>query len=138
MTAVANPEIDPRKYGRLLAKTLPQAIRTEKENERMLAEVDRLMSKAEEKLTPEEHALLDLLFGLIERFEEEHYPIPEAPPHSIIQTLMQERGLRQRDLLPVLRSRGVTSEVVRGKRKPSKAQAKALAKFFSVSPELFI
>src|SRR5258707_13683181 len=98
MTAVANPEIDPRKYGRLLAKTLPQAIRTEKENERMLAEVDRLMSKAEEKLTPEEHALLDLLFGLIERFEEEHYPIPEAPPHSIIQTLMQERGLRQRDL----------------------------------------
>jgi len=68
----------------------------------------------------------------------ESYPIPEAPPHSIIQTLMQERGLRQRDLLPVLRSRGATSEVVRGKRKPSKAQAKALAKFFSVSPELFI
>jgi HTH-type transcriptional regulator / antitoxin HigA len=138
MTAVANAEIDPRKYGRLLVRTLPQAIRTEKENERMLAEVDRLMSKAEEKLTPEEHALLELLFALIERFEEEHYPIPEAPPHSNIQTLMEERGLRQRDLVPVLGSRGVTSEVVRGKRRPSKAQAKALAKFFSVSPELFI
>ncbi|HXU08497.1 MAG TPA: transcriptional regulator, partial [Blastocatellia bacterium] len=40
--------------------------------------------------------------------------------------------------VPVLGSRGVTSEVVTGKRKPSKAQAKALAKFFSVSPELFI
>jgi len=138
MTAVANPKIDARKYGKLLARTLPQAIRTEKENERMLAEVDALMSKPEEKLTPEELALLELLFTLIERFVEEHYPIPEAPPHSIIQTLMQERGLRQRDLLPVLHSRGVTSEVVRGKRKPSKAQAKALAKFFSVSPELFI
>ncbi|HXF39206.1 MAG TPA: transcriptional regulator [Blastocatellia bacterium] len=138
MTAVANPKIDSRKYGKLLARTLPQAIRTEKENERMLAEVDSLMSKPEDKLTPEEHALLELLFTLIERFEEEHYPIPEAPPHSIIQTLMQERELRQRDLVPVLGSRGVTSEVVTGKRKPSKAQAKALAKFFSVSPELFI
>lgn len=138
MTAAANPKIDARKYARLLARTLPQAIKTEKENERMLAEVDALMSKPEEKLTSEEHALLELLFTLIERFEEEHYPIPEAPPHSIIQTLMQERELRQRDLVPVLGSRGVTSEVVTGKRKPSKAQAKALAKFFSVSTELFI
>ena len=84
MTAVANPKIDARKYGKLLARTLPQAIRTEKENERMLAEVDALMSKPEDKLTPEEHALLELLFT------------------------------------------------------PSKAQAKALVKFFSVSPELFI
>jgi len=51
---------------------------------------------------------------------------------------MEERGLRQRDLLPALGSSGVMSEVVTGRRRPSKMQARALAEFFHVSPELFI
>ena len=55
-----------------------------------------------------------------------------------IQLLMQERGLRNKDLEPALGSRGVTSEVISGKRKPGKAQIKKLAEFFGVAPEVFI
>ncbi|MBI4748647.1 MAG: hypothetical protein HY774_09160 [Acidobacteria bacterium] len=55
---------------------------------------------------------------------------------EIIQFLMRDRQLRQRDLLPVLGSRGVTSKIINGKRSPSKAQAKALGEFFGVSPDL--
>jgi HTH-type transcriptional regulator/antitoxin HigA len=73
---------DRRKYGSLLGKTQPRPVATEEENEQMLAEVNRLMSKGENKLTPEEHVLLELLTTLIERFEEEHYPIAEAPGHE--------------------------------------------------------
>ena len=138
MTAVVDTNVDPQKYGRLLAKTLPRAIRTEKENQRMLAEVDKLMSKGEENLTPEEHELLELLFTLIESFEEEHYPIPEAPAHEVLRMLMEDRSLRQRDLLHIFGSRGIISEVIRGKRGISKKQAKALAEFFHVSPALFL
>jgi HTH-type transcriptional regulator/antitoxin HigA len=131
-------KIDKRKYGRLLARTLPRAIKTEAENERALREIERLMDKGEENLSPEEENLLELLTVLVERFEDEHYEIPDAPPSEIIKMLMEERGLRQRDLLPVLGSSGVTSEVITGKRRPSKAQARALADYFHVSPEVFI
>jgi len=82
--------------------------------------------------------LLDLLSTLIEVYEDEHYPIPDAPPHVMIQGFMQDRGLRNKDLEPILGSSGVTSEVISGKRKPSKTQIRNLAKFFQVSPEFFI
>jgi hypothetical protein len=34
--------------------------------------------------------------------------------------------------------RGVTSEVINGKRKPSKAQVRALAEFFKLPPDVFV
>ena len=104
----------------------------------MLAEVSRLMSKGENKLTPEEHVLLELLTTLIERFEDEHYPIAEAPGYEVLKFLMEDRGLRQRDLLHIFGSRGIASEVVNGKRAISKTQAKKLGDFFHVAPDLFI
>jgi len=39
--------------------------RTEAENERVLAVVDRLMTKGEDNLTPEETALLEIFVRLI-------------------------------------------------------------------------
>ncbi|HEY6333081.1 MAG TPA: hypothetical protein VI756_27405 [Blastocatellia bacterium] len=136
MTAVA--DIDAKKYGQLLARTLPIAIRTEAENERMLAEIWKLMSKDEEALSPEEGALLVLMSELVEKFEEEHYAIEPPPPHEILKMLMEDRGLKQRDLIPVFGSIGVTSEVVGGKRAISKAQALLLGRFFELSPDLFV
>jgi HTH-type transcriptional regulator/antitoxin HigA len=138
MTANVHETIDALKYGRLLAKTLPKPPKTEAENDRLLAEVDKLMSKGEENLTPEEDALLELMTTLIERFEEEHYCIPDAPGHEVLKTLMEDRGLRQRDIVHLFGSRGITSEIVTGKRSISKAQAKKLGAFFHVSAELFI
>ena len=134
---VEERKIDPIKYGKLLAKVLPTAIETEEENERMLSEVKKLLKKGD-ALLPEEEKLLDLLTELIEVYEQKAYPIPVAAPHAVIQLLMEERGLKQKDLMPLLGSSGVTSEVVKGKRLPSKAQSKALGEFFGVSPDLFI
>jgi HTH-type transcriptional regulator / antitoxin HigA len=51
---------------------------------------------------------------------------------------MQVRGLRQIDLQPILGSRGVTSEIVNGKRSITKEQAKRLGALFGVSPAVFI
>jgi HTH-type transcriptional regulator/antitoxin HigA len=129
---------DPRKYGRLLARTLPKAINTEEENDRMLAIVNKLMSKGEDNLTPEEDTLLELLTTLIERFEEKAYTFHKSAPSDILKSLMEDRGIRQRDLLPIFGSRGIASEVANGKRCISKVQAKKLGEFFRVSPELFI
>jgi HTH-type transcriptional regulator/antitoxin HigA len=138
MTAVAKNTLNERKYGRLLAQTLPKAIETEAEYERLLDEVNRLMSKGEDDLTPEEDTLLELLFTLIEKFEEGRFELNASTPRGILLELMEARQVKPRDLWPVLGSKGATSEVLSGKRGISKAQAKALGEFFHVSPELFL
>jgi HTH-type transcriptional regulator/antitoxin HigA len=52
--------------------------------------------------------------------------------------LMEQRGLRQADLVPIFHSREYVSDVIHGKRGISKAHAKGLAEFFGVAAEIFI
>ena len=130
--------LNARRYARLLSQRLPQVVRTESENEEMLAAIWELMRQGEDNLSAEELALLELMSVLVERFEEEHYPIPDSQPHRILWHLMESRNARQADLVPILGGRGRVSELVNGKRAISKAQAKALAAFFHVSAEVFL
>jgi len=51
---------------------------------------------------------------------------------------MQQKGLRQADLLPVFGSRSVASNVLNGKREISKNHARRLADFFNLPADLFI
>ncbi|HLO88292.1 MAG TPA: helix-turn-helix domain-containing protein [Nostocaceae cyanobacterium] len=51
---------------------------------------------------------------------------------------MLARGLKQKDLAEIFGSKGITSELITGKRSISKNQAKALSEFFHVSPALFL
>jgi len=128
---------DPKKYGSLLSQALPAVIETEEQNEQYLAIVERLMSKGE-KLSPEEETLLNLLAHLIEDFERRYYKPRRATPLEVLHELMAANSLKQSDLVPIFGSKGVTSEVVNGKRGISKANAKALGEFFNVSPAVFI
>jgi len=131
-------ELDLKRYGKLLARTVPQAIRTQEENERLLAVVESLMRKGEENLTPEEDAQLELLTDLIHDFESKVYPIPKSEPHEMVAFLLEQRGLKPSDLWPVLRSKSRVSEILNGKRSISKEQAKKLAEFFRVPVDLFL
>jgi HTH-type transcriptional regulator/antitoxin HigA len=135
MTVRARKKCDARKYGQLLAQVQPRPIQSEEENERLLAVVDRLMATRDDERTPEEDVLLELLCQLIERFEEEHYPVPDSPPHRVLQFLMEQNDVPESELLPILGSRGQVTEVLSGRRGISKAQAQALGEFFHVSPD---
>jgi HTH-type transcriptional regulator/antitoxin HigA len=128
---------DPKKYGSLLAQALPAIIETEEQNEQYLAIVEKLMSKGE-NLSPEEETLLNLLVHLIQDFEQRYYKPRKATPLEALRELMAANGLRQADLVPVFGSKGLTSDVINGKRGISKANAKALGKFFNISPAAFI
>jgi len=64
--------------------------------------------------------------------------IPQATPQDVLLHLIEVRELKQADLVGVIGSKGVVSEVVNGKRAISKAQAKALGEFFKVNPSVFI
>jgi len=130
--------IDAKKYGKLLARTLPMAIKTELEYDRMVAQVGKLMEKAEKELSPEEEALLETVVVLIERYDQEHYPLGSDKAPELIKFLMEQRKLRPRDLWDVFGSKGITSEVLSGKRGVSLSLAKKLGNFFHVAPELFL
>lgn len=130
------PQINEARYAKLLVRTLPRPIRTEEENQRMT----ELLLKLDERddLSAEEEHLAEMLTILIEDFEAKRYPLPPVPPHEGLKALMAERGLRHRDVWPVLGNKGVASEILNGKRSISKTQAKKLAAFFHVPIELFI
>ncbi|NOT63935.1 MAG: transcriptional regulator [Acidobacteria bacterium] len=122
----------------MLTLAVPVVIASEAEYNKTMKALDPLIAKPEDKLTPEESRLLDLLSTLAEAWEEKHHQIPEAPGHRILQHYMEIRGLKQTDLQPILGSRGVTSEIVNGKRTITKQQARALGALFNISPAVFI
>ena len=128
--------INEKTYGDLLVNFKPRLIATPEEHQRALNEVEKLMAIANP--TPEQDQILVLLVALIEKFKEENYPIDLASPHDILLHLMEENKFRQADLVGILGSRGVVSEVVNGKRQISKNQAKALAELFHVDVGVFI
>ncbi len=129
-TSAANPI-----YGKLLAKALPRVIQSEAENDRYMETL--LVLEQKDTLTPEEKDLADLLTLLIEDFEEKHYQLPKASPLEAISFLMDQHGLKQKDLIDVFGTPSIVSEVLSGKRDLNKDHISRLSKRFRVSPELF-
>jgi HTH-type transcriptional regulator / antitoxin HigA len=129
-------EINDSVYAKLLAKSLPRPIHSESEHARltgMLLELDE-----RDDLSLEEEALAEVLTLLIEDYEEKTYPLPRVSPNESLNALMEERGLKHKDIWPVLGNKGSATEVLSGRRSISKAQAKRLAEFFRVPIDLFI
>jgi HTH-type transcriptional regulator/antitoxin HigA len=81
--------------------------------------------------------LADLLTLLIEDFEEKNYRLPKASPLQVIAFLMEQHGLKQKDLTDVFATASVVSEVLNGKRELNKEQIRRLSARFNVSPEVF-
>ncbi|MDZ8260208.1 transcriptional regulator [Nostoc sp. ChiQUE01b] len=127
---------DQAAYSSLLAQVAPKVIETEEEYDRTLAIAERLTFC--KNRTPEQQALHKLIVTLIEAYEALNYPMDESAPHEILQHIMEVSYTRQADLVGIIGSSGVVSEVVNGKRSISKAQAKALGSYFKVKPSLFI
>jgi HTH-type transcriptional regulator/antitoxin HigA len=125
-------------YAGLLAKVQPHPIKDEREYDRLVAEVGRLVERGEENLSAEETSLLEMMSILIEDYDREHYRLSPSQPRKMLAFLLEQRGLEAHDLWPVLGSKSRVSEILNGKRAISKAQAKKLAAFFHVPLDLFI
>jgi HTH-type transcriptional regulator / antitoxin HigA len=134
--------IDKKKYLELVEAIdiSPKVIETEEEYDRFLMVAENLMHKRLDRMT-EETALLMLVVKLIEDYESIHHNLDEwgkSTPTEILRHIMAASGTRNVDLIGIIGSSGVVSEVVNGKRNISLAQAKNLGEFFKISPTLFI
>src|ERR1039457_6152910 len=129
-------EIKDSIYAKLLAKSLPRPIHSEAEHTRLTEMLLRLDER--EDPSPEEEALAEVLTLLIEDYEEKNHPLPRVSPNASLIALMEERGLKHKDVWPVLGNKGAATVVLSGRRSISKAQAKRLAEFFRVPIDLFV
>jgi len=118
-----------------IANQVTHVIRSDKE----LGEYteDLLMLSAKAHPTRVEQDLIELLTVLIEHYEAEHHPIPDASPIEVLQYLMEQNGLRQRDLVPQLGSEANVSLILSGKRSLTKEHIAKLSDRFHVSPASF-
>ena len=112
-------------------------IRSEKEYGRTVALMNSLLDMVGDK---ENHALaglLDLVGELVEDYESSHFAIEPSDPRAVLQYLIEIRGLKQGDLAEVVPQSNL-SAILAGKRKISATLAGKLAKFFRVSPAVFV
>jgi len=112
-------------------------IRSEKVYGRTVALMNYLLDMVGDK---ENHALaglLDLVGELVEDYESSHFAIEPSDPRAVLQYLIEIRGLKQGDLAEVVPQSNL-SAILAGKRKISATLAGKLAKFFKVSPAVFV
>lgn len=132
---MAIPTIDPIVYGRALAVVRPRVIKSKAEHERLLSEIEKLMSKPH--MTREERELFELLMALTGDYERKTFPGKRVTPIELIQFLLEQNRQPQKVLAPIFGEAHV-SEVLNGKRKISVAQAVKLGKHFNIDPAAFI
>ncbi len=95
--------------------------------------VDQLADKEDETLLN----LLNIVGYLIKEYEDIHYQKPDHDPIGCLKYLMEEHGLKQKDMVEI-GNPSVVSEVLSGKRELNKRMIKALSERFNCSIEIFI
>lgn len=91
--------------------------------------------------TEEEGALLDeleLLIVLIKDYDDRHYAYLNMDPIQVIIHKMNEMGIKSKDLVPLIGSKGHVSAVLSGKREITLKMAQRLREFFQLPAEVFI
>lgn len=123
-------------YVELLVTHQPAKPRTRGELEEMTALIESL-AENERAQSPAMERFIETLAALVIQYEEEIEPSPEGSPAGTLKYLMEDRGLRQVDLVPILGSKSYVSQILSGHRPIGREAAGKLAEFFGVSAQSF-
>lgn len=113
----------------------PKIIKTESEYEAALARAESLMDAVTGSSDEEE---LELWSFLIERYEQEHFPIDLPDPVEAIKFRMEQGGLRQKDLERYFPGKNRVSEVLNRKRPLSIGMIRALHQGLGIPAEVLL
>ena len=81
---------------------------------------------------------LDVLLTLVRVYEKENHPVPPPTPIEAIRFVMDQRGMKQADLVPYIGSRSKVSEILRGKRTLSLSMIRSLHTHLNIPAEILI
>jgi len=127
-TALADPTA-------MIRQGSPRLIHSQDELAEYTEALFALTAKADP--TPDEEEAIELMTLLIEHYESEHYPVPDAEPVDVLRFLLEQNGLAQRDIAPELGSESTVSLVLSGKRQLNREHIARLSRRFNVSPAVF-
>jgi HTH-type transcriptional regulator/antitoxin HigA len=124
-----------KSYIDLLAEFPPRPIYSDSELEAVQTVIDELIDRG--KLNADEEDYLSLLGTLVHQYEQIHHPIPDIYGVELIEALLEEFELKQKDLVPIFKTESIVSAVLNGHRKLMTEHIEKLANFFHVSPAVF-
>ncbi|MEH1893751.1 MAG: transcriptional regulator [Nostoc sp.] len=124
-----------QRYIELLKSFPPRPITYEEELLATQKVIDSLIDKGE--LTPDEQDYLNVLGSLVHEYEEKHNTIRDIYGVDLLQALIAEFDLRQKDLIPIFKTESIVSQVLSGQRKLTVRHIAGLAEFFHISPAAF-
>jgi len=110
-------------------------IHTDADHKAALAEIERIFDAAPG--TPEADKL-DILATLVERYEEQRWPVPEGDPVEIIRFMMEQRGEGQAGLARLFGSASRASEIINRKRALTMEMVRRLHREWGIPAELLI
>ncbi|QRG07902.1 transcriptional regulator [Xanthobacter dioxanivorans] len=110
-------------------------IHTDADHKAALAEIERIFDAAPG--TPEADKL-DILATLVERYEEQRWPVPEGDPVEIIRFVMEQRGEGQAGLTRLFGSASRASEIINRKRALTMEMVRQLHREWGIPAELLI
>src|SRR5260370_7945590 len=127
------PTLNPGKYASVMAEYAyaPTLIESAREYRRCKRALERLLFP-ERKRSVEEDAMARLLSHLIEIYEDGAAVPPKTTPRQVLQHLMEQRGLKQADLVGVFGTPSIISELFRGNREVNATQARHVCDFFDL------
>ena len=77
--------------------------------------------------------------GKLSRAERErHVEVPAIYGVKLIRRLMQDRGLPQKDLVPIFRTESIVSAVLNGRRQLTRRHIEESARFFAIPASAFL
>jgi len=136
MTALNRPGNAGGGYLELVVRFPLRPIRSDEELERAVRMVDSLLDRRD--LAPEEEDYLEVLGDLIERYESEAHPMAAVSDAEMLGHLIEAKGVSQTE---ISRATGIAdstlSEILKGKRSLNRRHIGKLARYFSVSPDVF-
>ncbi|MEI6184955.1 MAG: helix-turn-helix domain-containing protein [Bacteroidota bacterium] len=99
---------------------------------------DRLMEIFHANEGTPEVEELELLMVLIKDYDDKHYVLPALNPIEAIKYKMEERGIKAKDLEPLIGSKGHVSSILSGRREITLKVALKLKNYFQLPAEMFL
>jgi HTH-type transcriptional regulator/antitoxin HigA len=123
-------------YLQLIRRFPLRPIRSQEELDEAVVVLDALMDRM--PLQPEELDYMRVLGEMVRKYEEEHIPIPRRSDAEMLHFLMESNGLNQSRLAQEIGlPNSVLSDILRNKRKLTRAHIGKLVKRFKLQADAF-